>query len=108
MRLRTRPGPRNLIRSQQQSIILPGGKAVRICSEARMAEMAAAVRQRAITEAAYDQKQLTEEEVAEAERKWRQECGLATMKSVLEKMTPVQQERLRDQYRFGGVCRRWG
>jgi large subunit ribosomal protein L11 len=51
---------------------------------------------------------ITEKQVEEIARKWEQECGYATLKSVMGMMTPEQREKWRDQYRFSGVNRRRG
>ena len=102
MQSRMLPSSPNALKSQSMSVTYKG-KTYAICSEGQVAYLRRMALEKVAAEAAARGEQLDEARMAEAVNRRVEERGFATLKMVLEKMTPAEQKQWAARYRFGAV-----
>lgn len=95
--------PPSKLPGQQMSFTVRG-KTYAVCSEGQMAFMRQQATERVIAEANDKGEPVqTEEDLKKRLDEWQENCGFATLASVMAKLTPQEQAEWAAKYRFSGV-----
>lgn len=85
-----------------------GGKTYKICSKGQMNYIMAIGLNEIMRAASGNQKQLSEDQVQEELKKYKENCGYAILNDLLEQVSPEERERWKNNYRFSGVIKKSG
>ncbi len=100
------------IRSQEVSITLPNSRTYSVCSQEQMNALITNKKESLVAmmsdeELAKFGDKLEDHLKAEVE-KYKEELPFATLNWLYDKMSEEERKKFKDQYRFGGVPRKWG
>ena len=76
------------------------GKTYAICEQGQLDYMLSLGKEEILSEAAMKKERLNEKEIEKRMEKYKENCGYATLESVLVKMTPAEREQWAINYRF--------
>jgi len=105
MNLHMTPEMASPVRSQEIGVTYKG-KAYAIIGAAQMASLVEGLRERLAMDASDGGEQVSPEDLDRRVRSQVEGMGVATLKEVLDKMTPEEQARWAMQYRFSGITRK--
>ena len=93
------------IKSQMTEISFQG-RTYKVCSEGQMNYILAVGLQEIQMKAASENKQLSEQELKEELKKYKENCGYGLIDEILAKVSPEERERWKMNYRYAGIVKR--